>query len=369
MRAITIPQRKQFMNRNRTSIDSIQLFIPIKRTTMVKRQTQATSKPISVFDVEIKDQRMLSNIVSYYETTGEVREVKQCQPFLHQYDGITTSYRVLKKSVGPSTITGVSVGLTAKMLKGDYLKGITNNTIEQVYNELIYQDIIGIRFNDLMQSKVDFIDIKRDTEYPNLQEAFNSISSRIKTGADYKRHSNGNITIGQRKTANNSNLYIKFYDKRQELESNSNIFNSCHLPCCPANLLRTEITLHSKHLNAYFTDYDNALNSMLNVLDIQGDQVMNTILSEHLNHDPREPANESEKPDKTMARVQRLVNVIMGNPEYRRLADVQDEVVAILDLGRDRARAVKQVVADLFAAYLDDEQNLQPFTRKGGGIK
>ena len=108
---------------------------------------------------------------------------------------------------------------------------------------------------------------------------------------------------------------------------------------------------------------------MLNVLDIQGDQVMNTILSEHLNHDPREPANESEKPDKTMARVQRLVNVIMGNPEYRRLADVQDEVVAILDLGRDRARAVKQVVADLFAAYLDDEQNLQPFTRKGGVIK
>ena len=59
----------------------------------------------------------------------------------------------------------------------------------------------------------------------------------------------------------------------------------------------------------------------------------------------------------------------MGNPEYRRLADVQDEVVAILDLGRDRARAVKQVVADLFAAYLDDEQNLQPFTRKGGVIK
>ncbi|MER2622989.1 MAG: hypothetical protein ABTS22_03525, partial [Accumulibacter sp.] len=88
---------------NRTSIDSIQLFIPIKRTTMVNRQTQSNSKPISVFDVEIKDQRMLSNIVSYYETTGEVREVKQCQPFNHQYNGITTSYRVLKKSVGPST--------------------------------------------------------------------------------------------------------------------------------------------------------------------------------------------------------------------------------------------------------------------------
>jgi len=367
MRAITIPQRKQFMNR--TSIDSIQLFIPIKRTTMVNRQTQSNSKPISVFDVEIKDQRMLSNIVSYYETTGEVREVKQCQPFNHQYDGITTSYRVLKKSVGPSTITGVSVGLTAKMLKGDYLKGITNNTIEQVYNELIYQDIIGIRFNDLMQSKVDFIDIKRDTEYPNLQEAFNSISSRIKTGADYKRHSNGNLTIGQRKTANNSNLYIKFYDKRQELESNSNIFNSCHLPCCPANLLRTEITLHPKHLKAYFTDYDNTLNSMLNVLDNQGNQVMNTILSEHLNDDPREPANESSKPNKLAIQVQKLVNLIIQIPAYQRLQDIQDEVIDLLQPGRDKRLLIRQMVSDYYTQHLNDEQNLQPFTRKGGVIK
>lgn len=354
------------------SIDSLQLFIPIQRTAMINRTTNKTTKPTILIDAAIKDDRLKSQVISYYNATGEVKDIKDYQPFNHEDNGIVTGYRLLRKSVGPSTVTGLSIALSAKILSSDYLKGITSATIQQVYQELIRQDIIYIEYSDFLTAQIEMADIKRDTEHDNIREAFKELASRIKPSIDFKRHPNGNLTIGQRNRANNSNLYIKFYDKKKELESQSNVFYRHHTPNCPDNLLRTEITLHRKQLNEHFgPDYDNTLNSLMSVLDNRGRTVMATILNEYLNQEVRTPAaaNENSQPNKLAVQVQKLVSLILQIPSYQRLQDVQDEVIEILQPGRDKRLIIKQLVSDYYSQYTDAETNLHPFIDQGGIIR
>ena len=132
------------------SIDSIRLFIPLSRTRMIKRRTQETTKPIKVSEVEILDPRLQSQVISYYESTGEVREVQEYLPFNFTDRGIITGYRILRKSMGPHTVLGLSLGITAKILKQDYLNGLTSSTIPEVHRNLLDQGIISMDFNTLL---------------------------------------------------------------------------------------------------------------------------------------------------------------------------------------------------------------------------
>lgn len=354
------------------SIDSIQLFIPLSRTRMSKRRTQETTKPIKVSDVEILDSRLQSQVISYYESTGEVREVQEYLPFNHTDKGIITGYRILRKSMGPSTVLGLSLAITAKILKQNYLNGITLDSIQDVHRNLNDQGIILLDFNTLLSSIPEMADLKRDTEHLDISTAFNEIISRIKSQTKYRKHPNGNVTIGERKRANNSNLYIKFYDKRKELEGPSNIFNTSHKPNCPDNLLRTEITLHRKQLNEHFNpDYDNTLNSLLNGLDNKGSAVMAKILNEYLNLEPRQsnPANDNGKPNKLAITVSELVSDLIESPRYPNLKSLQDRVVEILQPGRDKRLAILNLVSTYYTIYTDAETNLQPFIKKGSIIQ
>ena len=155
-----------------------------------------------------------------------------------------TGYRIQKKSIGPATVTGLSLAITAKVLKDRYLEGIAKNSIDRVFQEINAHGIIEISYDDFLNARVEMADLKRDTIHEDLDDEFGLIARRINPGTRFKRHSNGNLTIGQRTKATNSNLYIKWYRKKLELETNSYEFLSNHEPNCPENLLRTEITLH-----------------------------------------------------------------------------------------------------------------------------
>ncbi len=104
-----------------TTIDSIQVFIPISRIAMTGRQSNKHSlNPI--IPIEIKDERLSSDVISYYEATGEIANIKQFQPITINSNGISTGYRIIRKSIGPSTVTGLSLGFTSKMLESEYLQ-------------------------------------------------------------------------------------------------------------------------------------------------------------------------------------------------------------------------------------------------------
>ncbi len=343
----------------------MQLFIPIQATVMANRQTDSTIKPIKIIKAELLDPRLNTSVISIYEATGEVRDIKDNQPVNHEVKGITTGYKLLRKSMGPSTYTGISIAIPAKILASDYLKGITTSTISKVYEELINQGIIYIDYSDFLNAQIVMVDLKHDSIKDDLKQSLKEITSRIKPSVRYRKHSNDNITIGQRKEANNNNLYIKFYDKRKELESQSNVFNAFYKPDCPDNLLRTEITLHSKQLKEHFKDYNNTLQSLLQANDTQGMEVMNEILKVYLNHNAKFAANDNSKPDRDAITVMAILELLFQIPafERHRLSDFQDKVIEILQPGRDKKLRIKALTKKYFNEHLDNEDSLHQFNK------
>ena len=58
--------------------------------------------------------------------------------------------------------------------------GISTNTIQEIYEQLIQQQVISIDFNYFMSSQVELIDLTKDLQTDDIALAFDQIKSRIK---------------------------------------------------------------------------------------------------------------------------------------------------------------------------------------------
>lgn len=341
------------------TIDSIQLFIPISQIQITSRMNQTVNKPIKLVNVDLLDCRLQDSVISIYETTGEVISIKDHQPITVSDKGINTGYRLIRKTIGPSVVTGVSVALTAKLLKQDYIKGISQSTIKQVYNALIDQQVINLTFTDFIKSKVEMIDLKMDKQVVNPLDELQVIYERVKNRQTARKHSNGNVQIGQRQKANNTNIYIKFYNKFQELQTNSAEFYHFHKPLVQSNLIRTEITLHRKQLiNLLGRDYNHSLEQLLYLIDQQGEQVMAEILDQHLHQIKTsilQPANESNLISKDEMLVKGIVDLMFQIDCYQTVEQFQDEVLRIVQPGINKQKRLKKLVKDYYLRRVFDE--------------
>lgn len=222
-----------------------------------------------------------------------------------------------------------------------------------------------------MSSQVELIDLTKDLQTDDIQLAFDQIKARIKPRIKYKIR-NGNISIGNRKNANNSQLYIKFYDKHKELLANSFEFYDYYKPIVPENLLRTEITLHAKQIKQYFNTKDLSLRTILECVNNNGDKVINTILREYLNDEQSiqsiQSNSSSETTDKLFNQVNELMKDLILIPVYKRPIDFENRALAILKPGKGNILKVKQWVNDFYFNYMDDEPNFQQFSNRGAKV-
>lgn len=353
----------------------MELLIPYEKNKMIGRQTDQITKDTPTYNIDIRNENLCSDVISYYKETGETKDIKYNQPYLHTCNDYITTYKIIKKPYGPLIVKCISVGPHSKMLKADYLKGISHNTIKQIYDEIIDQKVIYLEYSDFIKSIVNMVDIKRDVIIENIsiREAIKYIKSKInKDIKDCKIHPNGNFSIGKRKLADNSNIYIKFYDKKSELESNSTIFNSNHNIDCPDNLLRCEITLHREQLNEYFKhneiEYNETLFSLLDNLEIHGESIMRTIINNHFdNLDKYFDINSSQLDQPQLTNkdqqnrgaefdngVRELVNLIMSNYRTIGLKDATNKTINLIDqilpkpLGIDKTRHVKKLISEYY---------------------
>lgn len=338
------------------SIDSLQVFIPYQVSRITRRASEAPIQPSQ--SIIIKDTRLTDTTITIYNSTGEVHSIREHQPFTIEQDGITTGYRLYRQRRGKQTIIFISIGLTAKLLSKDYLQGITQDNIQSIYQSIINQNIIDISFNDFLESEVQLADIKRDTIHRDIQKAFQLIKSNLKRpNPNLKVHRNGNITIGSRKDT--KQLYIKFYNKTQELKKNSSVFMDKHLHFqCPDNLLRTEITFSRNHLFDHFSTFQGTLESLLSSVQQEGANIIDKILlsETYFNREQQVPTSEpsSKTATKQDDQVRRFVRLCLKVQPPMTLPQVQEEVLAILKPGTNRRANLKRLTEYYFTQAQDE---------------
>lgn len=150
----------------------------------------------------------------------------------------------------------LSVLINSKHLGRDYFKGITKDTLESLYNNIMkwklfeceFKDFQTARFNDVdicfdfQCSKNNFETLKKNIKLSVKDESkFHSKSSKTNTGlyAPTFRNPRGQATPGT--------PYIKFYDKDLDLKTKSKTFGEKYLNGIDtSNLFRYECTIQSK---------------------------------------------------------------------------------------------------------------------------
>ena len=270
---------------NKISIDSLKIRIPIENVKIINKQLTDYLQPC-----------FLS------KETGEIiikeKEFKR-QALKIEYNGIKVHYSIVKiKTQRSNFVKGNSnsgkeylvVLLPSKVLKEPYFDGITAENIETIYNELMKHKVVNFTLETLLNSSCTDVDFKRDLlikeeEYNKLlsELRFNTIkSSKLGKGHIPPKKGNG-IQWSKREYSTPGNPFIKFYDKKIELNENSHEFANKYLTNINYNdLIRQETTVKNKDHFRKLGIEDTSLESLLNLTDEQKENIMQTALKKQI---------------------------------------------------------------------------------------
>lgn len=153
-------------------------------------------------------------------------------------------------------IEGIAITLHSKQLHSNYLMGITELNIDDIYDNIISQGVINTTREDFMASNVSDIDIKTDYAVDNFTAYTNLVYANIIEhwkGSARKMKIKGRISGLQIfKREHKANPYFKLYDKQLELKTKSKAFHDQYLTGQQIPQARVEITLcNSKALKKY----------------------------------------------------------------------------------------------------------------------
>jgi len=220
-------------------------------------------------------------------TTGELKEtdVEKRLPFV-----LNTEYGTYYKIWLESQISSngselfLSLLINSKHLGVDYFKGITKDTIEQLYNHIISLNLFYCTFETFVGSR--YVDTDLAFDFECSKEHFEILKENIKQSTllpDYwaitSSSSNSgiwapktNTKVKPRDFATPTKPYIKFYSKQIDFETKSNIFaKHFNLISQSTELVRFEATIqNAKHKKLLKIDnlktFEQLLNSDLKVI-------------------------------------------------------------------------------------------------------
>ena len=275
------------------SIDSLKVRIPFAKVNNVSEQLQ-------------------SNWLLINEATGERDETffkKNSYP-VREY-GITTHFGIEDQiTAGGEVQRFLIILLNAKILKCEYLQGITAANIKIVYDSLMNYNLVSFTLDDLMNAECTDVDFKKDTEI--TPEGFSKVIKKIAQCAkpskkknqgyrSFDRDDNRGIEFSDRPTtAYKSNPFMKIYHKGTELNNKSSEFAQKYLAAVDyTNIARIECTVKNKAHFRYLGVNDTSLCNLLNLSDEVKETILNDAISKHLEKRVIEIKNQSElKPDK-----------------------------------------------------------------------
>lgn len=254
----------------RITMDSTKIRIPIRDTSYISESI--TSKWILV-----------------NEATGEVKDWKG-KAYFHESDGI--KFRVaLEKQPGRNGNVReyLTILLTAKMLEGKYLEGITLENVSQVYSYIMDTGLAKFPFDAMKAAECTDTDLKNDFENRSgkqiisyLQENTNPIKSG-RAATPFREKMNQGIQWSERKsTAFKTNPYLKVYSKHLDLLSKSKVFADTYGIEVPEDYWRVETTVKNKKHWRTFGIEDTSLESLLSLSEDIKETIMQQAMKAHL---------------------------------------------------------------------------------------
>lgn len=204
--------------------------------------------------------------------------------FFHEYQGIKTYYRIERQvSRDQSVKEYVTVLVSAKALEDLYFEGISSNTIEQLYSNLIGHKVIWCNQNTFYHGECTDVDIKIDfVPDGDAVDVISSLYDQAKpqklahrAASVYRQKENLGIQYSLRKTkCFKTAPYLKVYEKVRELTYKSHVFKDAFLSGIklPDEVLRVETTIknrkHFKTLGQESTKIIDIVNNLPKISEI-----------------------------------------------------------------------------------------------------
>lgn len=239
---------------------------------------------------------LYENILHVSELTGEILDVSINRKIFLEHNGI----KIYCLKINRFGTEFLSLGISSKLLKENYFKGISSNTIKQVYNNLMYfsKDYFYISFEDFILGSVEDIDFFVDFKFnPFYLENFLKKNFKFVPDCSYYYTEINELRTftgfqhSKRSTKSVKNLFFKIYNKSVEFNYKSDVFNDKYfnLPILK-DYFRFECTLkNQKHFNLFFNEtkkqksfvktLENILNNKIKYSRIPFDIFSNVIFS------------------------------------------------------------------------------------------
>lgn len=262
------------------SLDSLKLVIEYHKLKITKKGQLALEckyiKHLETGEVE-------TGVVGYFED----KELKE--------NGITLVFKVreaVQAGEGKPPIPKLlEIFINSKLLKHQYLAGITEHNIKLIYNIIMDYDFFYIDYQTFIENRIVDVDIKSDIsmKLEKINETLKGIEKNTINGELTVGTRNKGLQLGYRKRTNrqNSNPFIKLYSKRLELMGSSKTFFINYLQKQEIDFLRIEGTIkNNKHFqsilkNLKLTKQDLTLKSLIETKTETKIEIIKLLLSKH----------------------------------------------------------------------------------------
>lgn len=259
------------------SLDSFKIRFPVSSVSLLNGMLSGDYMLVSQKTGEVIDE-------DYFKKTS----------YMKSYNGVKTYYRLEKQITSDGSVERyLTVLLTSKILEHEYFRGITKNTVDRTYNNMMRQGIVGMSKGSFMCGELTDTDIKTDivTNRSVLSIVNGLYDSAIphkeahKGVSIYRKKTNLGIQFSLRKTnCFKTSPYLKFYEKNRELTYKSAEFRASYLRemSLPNELMRIETTVkNKKHFKLLGQELTN-LNSVLQNLPEVSENAFRFAFNAHL---------------------------------------------------------------------------------------
>ena len=267
--------------------DSLQLFIRFDKCKIIdKRFTAEYTKIYNVPNSKGEDK--------YFKELETEKQNRQNSLYI-EAAGVSVKFQYAKlmmegKEVGQQAYCLITIN--SKQLQEQYFKGITKETIQDLYDFIIGAKVVEFSYNTFINSRVADIDICLDVlnftpvQHRELLHLLKQkVSFNYKSYVDYKGKNKGTLQYHNRIDAKKSTklAYLKFYNKSEELTGHSNDFYSTFIEhqeelkrCIYKGITRIEYTLAGqKQLKAY----NLAIKTLKDVLSTPAEEYIRVLIS------------------------------------------------------------------------------------------
>ena len=300
--------------------DSLQLFIRLDRCEVLDKTFRAKYRKIYIVENEngVEEEFWEYNEADKLDRQNSLFIQKDCNGTVVPIGDCENGVTNVKFQYASLMLEGNIVGqrdyclvtVNSKQLEEQYFKGITKNTIRELYKYVISAGVIECSFDTFINSRVSDIDICFDVlnfESNYHRDLLNVSNSKVSIDrssyVNYKGKDKSTLQYHNRIDARKSSVlpYLKIYAKRDELIGHSTRFYKAFIATQKElnnivlkGVTRIEYTLANRRQMKSFGLDIATLKDVINLSDKEYTRVLNMILDNYNGMNIRAVANDNK---------------------------------------------------------------------------